>query len=278
MGGLAQRATLLHRRVLARLGVAADEIERRVPTNRPIELLAEGIFRAWWVSRRAVTFADVGFCRQSLGNAKAAILCVVENVNQNQLDQRFIEYELERLAPGIKIVRITLTAAFDRFVVGRPPDDNRRRNASLRLRQDADGNLRFDDYEHPIGFVYFRAGYSPDHYESEREWEARLRMETSTAIKCPWIGLQLANTKKVQQVLAAPHMVERFLDDARDVAAVRATFAGLWGLEHDDESTRRIVEVGERPLAAWRFAACRRRRHRRRHDCRRRSRAPIATF
>jgi glutathione synthase len=55
--------------------------------------------------------------------------------------------------------------------------------------------------------------------------------------------LQLANTKKVQQVLAKPGMVERFLEDPKDVEAVRATFAGLWGLERDDEETNAVVKV-----------------------------------
>jgi hypothetical protein len=48
------------------------------------------------------------------GNPKAAVLVVVENVNQNQLDQRYVEYELERLEYNIKIIRVTFTEAFDK--------------------------------------------------------------------------------------------------------------------------------------------------------------------
>lgn len=103
--------------------------------------------------------------------------------------------------------------------------------------------LEHQDYEHPIGLVYFRAGYSPTHYPSDREWDARLRIEQSTAIKCPWIGLQLANTKKVQQVLASQRAVEKFLADSKDIEAVYATFAGLWGLEDEDAETEAIVKV-----------------------------------
>lgn len=43
---------------------------------------------------------------------------VVENVNQNQADQRFIEYELERLTDGdVKIIRLTLTDSHKRYVL-----------------------------------------------------------------------------------------------------------------------------------------------------------------
>ena len=51
--------------------------------------------------------------------------------------------------------------------------------------------------------AYFRAGYTPNDYTSDEEacWAARLKIERSTAIKCPDIGLHLAGTKKIQQVL-----------------------------------------------------------------------------
>lgn len=61
-------------------------------------------------------------------------------------------------------------------------------DAVFRLRQDGDGHLRIDEYEHSIGLVYFRAGYSPDHYFTEREWEARLLIETSTGKFMQWIN------------------------------------------------------------------------------------------
>lgn len=53
-----------------------------------------------------------------------------------------------------------------------------------------------------IAVVYFRAGYSPADYVGRKEWDARLKLERSTAIKSPSIGYHLVGTKKVQQVLA----------------------------------------------------------------------------
>jgi glutathione synthase len=101
MGGLAQKATVLHRRLLRKLGMERKQIEASVPDNQPIDLLAEGLHKAW----------------KKFDNSKAAVLVVVENVNQNQPDQRYVEYELERLEYGIKIIRVTLTEAFEKLVL-----------------------------------------------------------------------------------------------------------------------------------------------------------------
>ena len=102
----------------------------------------------------------------------------------------------------------------------------------------------FIDESTKVHLVYFRSGYQPNHYPTDAEWNARLTMERSTAIKCPWIGLQLANTKKIQQVLNEPGVVERFFpEDSETAKQIRSTFAGLWGLEHDDEVTSNIVKV-----------------------------------
>lgn len=43
-----------------------------------------------------------------------------------------------------------------------------------------------------VGVVYFRTYYSPDHYTDEKDWQIRLLMERSKAIKCPSIHYQLA--------------------------------------------------------------------------------------
>jgi hypothetical protein len=57
--------------------------------------------------------------------------------------------------------------------------------------------------------VYFRAGYSPRHYPTEKEWEARLLLERSTASLSPGVAYQLVGTKKVQQCLASPGALEQ---------------------------------------------------------------------
>ena len=62
-----------------------------------------------------------------------------------------------------------------------------------------------------ISVVYYRAGYTPTDYPTETEWATRLLLERSYAIKCPTVALQLAGAKKVQQVLASPGQLDRFL-------------------------------------------------------------------
>lgn len=57
-------------------------------------------------------------------------------------------------------------------------------------------------------------------------------LEKSRAVKCPDIATQLAGTKKVQQELSRPGVLERFLPNRPEaVAQLRATFAGLYSLE-----------------------------------------------
>ena len=48
--------------------------------------------------------------------------------------------------------------------------------------------------------VYFRAGYTPDDYPTDLEWEARELLERSAATKCPTLAYHLAGTKKVRHV------------------------------------------------------------------------------
>ncbi|KAL6908066.1 hypothetical protein ACP4OV_002236 [Aristida adscensionis] len=95
-----------------------------------------------------------------------------------------------------------------------------------------DGTLVVDG--RTVAVVYFRAGYSPNDYPSEVEWRARLLMEQSYAIKCPSISYHLVGTKKIQQELAKPNVLERFLDNKEDIAKLRKSFAGLWSLDNEE--------------------------------------------
>ncbi|KAL6989620.1 Glutathione synthetase [Sarracenia purpurea var. burkii] len=68
-------------------------------------------------------------------------------------------------------------------------------------------------------------------------------MEQSSAIKCPSISYHLAGTKKIQQELAKPNVLERFLENKDDIAKLRQCFAGLWSL--DDSNI--VKDAIERP-------------------------------
>ncbi|KAM7272933.1 hypothetical protein ACFE04_027597 [Oxalis oulophora] len=95
-----------------------------------------------------------------------------------------------------------------------------------------------------IAVIYFRAGYAPTDYPSESEWRARLLMEQSSAVKCPSVAYHLAGTKKIQQELAKPNVLERYLDNKEDIAKVRKCFAGLWSLD-DSDIIRKAIEKPE---------------------------------
>ncbi|KAG6585761.1 Glutathione synthetase, chloroplastic, partial [Cucurbita argyrosperma subsp. sororia] len=96
----------------------------------------------------------------------------------------------------------------------------------------SDGTLLVDGQA--VAVVYYRAGYTPTDYPSESEWKARFLVEQSSAVKCPSISYHLVGTKKIQQELAQPNVLERFLDNKEDIAKIRKCFTGLWSLDDKD--------------------------------------------
>lgn len=111
------------------------------------------------------------------------------------MDQRWVEYQLENSYKSfITSIRLTLTQCFSRyfkiFLIFK---------FCFRLSLSLEKELLIDNGKYIVAVVYFRSGYEPSSYPSNKEWDARLLIERSKAIKCPWIGLQLANTKKIQQ-------------------------------------------------------------------------------
>ena len=54
----------------------------------------------------------------------------------------------------------------------------------------------------------------------------REMLERSTAAQCPSVPYQLAGAKKVQQDLAGPGVVERFVEGQQEAQLIRACFAG----------------------------------------------------
>lgn len=93
-----------------------------------------------------------------------------------------------------------------------------------------------------ISVVYYRAGYGPGDYQSEADWEVRYSLEKSSAIKCPSVTLQLAGAKKIQQVLAEPGVLSRFIEDEEERRGLEATFIGLYPLDYDTELGKEALE------------------------------------
>jgi glutathione synthase len=139
--------------------------------------------------------AGLAAAHKTYGNPTAKVLFLVQEPERNIFDQRWIEYHLQE-THGVQSRRITLSALGD---WGKLDHERRLLVPSAR-----------GEGEDEVSVVYLRAGYDPKDYDGEREWGARRMMELSKAIKCPTVITQLAGCKKVQQVLAAPGILERY--------------------------------------------------------------------
>lgn len=83
--------------------------------------------------------------------------------------------------------------------------------------------------EKTVSVAYYRAGYTPNDYPTEIEWGARTLIESSSAVKCPNAGYQLAGTKAIQASLCRPRVLERFLT-VEESAVLRKCFAAQYSL------------------------------------------------
>lgn len=185
--------------------------------------LADAIAEAWRLYSAAAHGAVPG----------AVVVMIVQPGEKNAFDQRWIEYQLAKLH-GIKLLRKTLLEMATGARVG------------------LDHTLYLTDgQQNDIGVavVYYRAGYTPVDYPSDKEWAARLLIEQSSAIKCPSIAYHLAGLKKVQQVLALPGQVEKFMSP-EESAQLRASFTGLFPLS-DDAAGLAAVELALANPAAY---------------------------
>ncbi|XP_058418827.1 glutathione synthetase isoform X3 [Diceros bicornis minor] len=152
---------------------------------------------------------------------RALVLLIAQEKERNIFDQRAIENEL--LAKNIHVIR------------------RRFEDVSEKGSLDQDRRLLMDGQE--VAVVYFRDGYMPNQY-SQQNWEARLLLERSCAVKCPDIATQLAGTKKVQQELSRVGVLEMLLPGQPEaVARLRATFAGLYSLDMGAEGDQAIAEA-----------------------------------
>ncbi|KAJ3047873.1 hypothetical protein HDU99_009339 [Rhizoclosmatium hyalinum] len=84
-------------------------------------------------------------------------------------------------------------------------------------------------------------------YLPERqEWQARLLVERSHAIKSPNVAYHLVGSKKVQQILAQPNMLERFVSPANAVN-LRTCFTGLFPLDQSPAGISAYEEALKNP-------------------------------
>lgn len=128
---------------------------------------------------------------------------------------------------GVRLVRVPFSELRTTLALSPAPDHNLLYTPPTRI-----GSL---PSPLEISVVYWRTAYAPTDYYTPREWDTRLLVEQSRAIKCPSVGMQLAGAKKVQQVLAEPRWLERFVPDERERAQLRESFTDLYPLDDSEE-------------------------------------------
>jgi glutathione synthase len=195
--GLGSLVSELHSNLLTRYGKVLGLDSERIPRNWAASQFADALARTW----------------SEYNNDSAVVMMVVQPEERNMYDQYWIINHL-RESYGVMTIRKTLAQV--------EAEGKVLTNGTLVV----DGRI--------VSVVYFRAGYAPNDYPSEAEWRARLLMEQSSAIKCPSISYHLVGTKKIQQELAKPNVLERFLDNKEDIAKLRKSFAGLWSLDNEE--------------------------------------------
>jgi len=185
-----------------------------LPQNTTASGLAEGLAAA----------------HKAYGVLEARILFVVQPNERNVFDQRFLEYELlER--HSIHVIRQT----FDELATSAQVDPQTHVlgiKSQSKLHADSPSSVE-------ISTVYFRAGYTPNDYTTPSHYNTRGLLESSLAIQCPSIPLQLAGGKKVQEELTKPGVLEHFMHNPKnaktftseDLSNIRSTWMEMWSLD-----------------------------------------------
>lgn len=202
--GLSPQVRGLHNFVTELQNGYDPNIKEKLPENLSGLGVPEGLVDAW----------------KYYGNKSSVVMIVVADGERNRFDQRWIQHLMREFDPSVRMIRRTLSEI----------------NRQGELKEDK--TLIVDGHE--IAVVYFRNGYDPAHYASENDWNARLMLERSRAIKCPSAALHLAGTKKVQQVLASPGVLERFISDEEVLNRIRSTFTGLYTLDEGPEGDKTV--------------------------------------
>ncbi|KAF5740587.1 hypothetical protein HS088_TW11G00661 [Tripterygium wilfordii] len=222
--GLGCLVSDLHRNLLKHYGEYLGLHSKRIPSNAAASQFADALFKAW----------------VQYDNPRAVVMIVVQGDERNMYDQHWLCASLKEKYPLLhsdtylyQILNNTHNVSTIRKTLAEIDEEGKLQ---------PDGTLLVGSQA--IAVVYFRAGYGPVDYPSESEWRARLLVEQSSAVKCPSISYQLVGTKKIQQELAKPNVLERFLDSKEDIAKLRKCFAGLWSLDDKDVVGKAIEEPG----------------------------------
>lgn len=218
-GALSTKVSELHT-YLAHSGVygpSGDHIQTSV--SRSLTELANGL------AAGHKEYVDSSLSKANLPSS-IAVLFIVQPGERNVFDQRHLEYSLYE-NHGIRSFRLTLSEVREKTrYVTEPGTPNVNRLIHI-----ATGS--------EISVVYYRSGYAPTDFPTEVEWDARLYLETTHAIKCPSLLTQLSGSKKIQEILTDPKIIEKFLgqDGAKQIEPhiiqqLEATFVKIYPMDN----------------------------------------------
>lgn len=178
-----------------------------LPVSESIEKLSEGLADGDYYYNDKQT------------NKGTVVLIVVQDKERNVFDQRLLEYALLK-NHGVRSIRLTLAEISEKTFV----DSETKK-------------LFIKDTKDEVSVVYFRSGYSPNDFTAQSDWDNRLYLETSKAIKAPTLLTQLAGAKKIQQILTEESILKQFLPnkDHENFKQLLDTFVAIYPL---DNSTR----------------------------------------
>ncbi|MDH4121363.1 MAG: glutathione synthetase [Deltaproteobacteria bacterium] len=192
---------------LHRYLMAGTPLGHQLVENDPLVGVAEGFARAF----------------RAYGREDGVVLMVVQPQEKNRTDQRGLEFALG--AQGIPCVRMTLQEIAQAGIL-------------------REGHLMV--HNRLAAVTYFRAGYAPLEYQTPEAYRAREMIEQSSTIAVPDAATQLAGMKKVQQVLARPGELARYLPP-EEASRLAASFVAMHGAQDTVSG-----EAG--PQEAWELA------------------------
>ncbi|KAI7610328.1 glutathione synthetase large chain, partial [Hortaea werneckii] len=181
-GGLSSQVSAMHRHLLSIDAYPESTSSLIKSTTLPQSTSVPELARGMAVAHDAYGKSSTGL--------PTCVIFLVQDPERNVFDQRHLEYALNS-THAVKTFRLTFARVLADTEV----------NASRKLIY-SPPHAPTKKFE--VSLVYFRAGYAPSEYHGKQDWDARLHIERSAAIKCPSILTHLAGTKKVQQVLATP--------------------------------------------------------------------------
>ncbi|PWN18071.1 glutathione synthase [Microstroma glucosiphilum] len=216
-GPLCQKVSELHRSLLMQTDYYSSALDQlqldNLPKNTALTLLSDGLAQA-----HKAYLAESGWSGKKEDTPR--VLFVVQEKERNAFDQRWLEFELLE-KHGIRSTRRT----FSSLITSASRDSS---SGALLLSSETSTTPV------EVSVVYYRSGYTPTDYTTPDHWDLRFRLESTTAIKCPTVALQLAGAKKVQQVLAEEGVLEHFLSQrypAEALHSLRQTWAELYPLD-----------------------------------------------